>query len=131
MVFPRNKTHQQHEYDLTATIPVKDGYISFVREAKYLGAIVTDDLRDERAISKCIEKGWELMLRHFFNDGNVCIPSKARIYNAFITNTVLWGCESCAMTTPVKDQLRTFLHSSYRSIPQASTNQVKEEHNTN
>jgi hypothetical protein len=94
MFFPRRNT-QEHEYDLTATIPVKDGYISFVPEAKYLGAIVTQDLKDEREVSKCIEKGWQLigMLRRFFNDRDVCIPSKARIYDAFITNAVLWGCE--------------------------------------
>jgi hypothetical protein len=71
------------------------------------------------------------MLRRFFNDRDVCIPSKARIYDAFITNTVLWGCESWAMTKPIKDQLKKFQHSSIRSILQVSMNQVKEEHITN
>jgi hypothetical protein len=130
--FPRSNI-QEHEYDLTTPIPVKDGYISFVREAKYLGAIVTDDLKDEREISKRIEKGWQLvgMLRRFFNDPDVCIQSKARIYDAFIINTVLWGCESWAMTDKVKRLLSTFQHSSIRSILQVSMNQVKERHITN
>ena len=65
--------------------------------------------------------------KHFFNNKDVDIRTKYAIYNAFVINTVLLGCESWNLSTKNKNALESFHHSAIRRILNISWDRVRNE----
>ena len=82
--------------DYESDIPVKNGKIRMTKKFKYLGAYISNDLKDDYEIDTRITKATQQIgaLKYFFRAAQVEIETKFRIYMAIPLNTVLWGCES-------------------------------------
>jgi hypothetical protein len=87
--------------------------VQFTHCFKYLGSCITTELNEDAEIKVRINKAKATMgqTKHFFNNKDVDIRTKYAIYNAFVINTVLWGCESWNRSTKNKNALESFHHS--------------------
>ena len=112
-----------------ATYNVADGFISFTDSFQYLGSIISSDLKDDKEIRARIKKASSQVgaLRPFFQCPHVALETKVRVYVQIPLNTVLWGCESWALTEDLKRELRTFHHRSLRRILNINMFEVEEQ----
>jgi hypothetical protein len=107
--------------------------VSFTDSFTYLGSIVTPDLKDDEDVRTRIKKaaGQVGGLRPFFRSPHIDLETKVRVYLAIPMNTVLWGCESWALTEDLIRELRVFHHRSLRKILNINMFEVEEQRITN
>lgn len=129
MYFPpslQKTAYDKIDYD--EQIPVSDGYVTITRSFKYLGSWITDTLQDTKEVQVRIQKARAQigMLYPFFKSDEVPLPTKYMVYCAIPLNTVLWGCESWAVTADMVRSLESFHHKSIRSILNVNMRHVEE-----
>jgi hypothetical protein len=92
------------EPNLEPRIPVHDGFITLTEDFRYLGSIISSDLRDELEITTRIKKASAQIgaLRAFFRCPHIQVSTKQRVFVAIPVNTALWGCDSWALTEKTK-----------------------------
>jgi Reverse transcriptase (RNA-dependent DNA polymerase) len=119
--------------EITSPIPVKHGYVNFTSNFKYLGSIITNDLKDDMEIESRIKKATAQVgaLKNFFRNKHVSLLAKFQIFQAIPINTVLWGCESWAMTENISRKLQAFYHKSIRKILNINMHEVEQYRITN
>jgi hypothetical protein len=119
--------------EITSPIPVKHGYVNFTSNFKYLGSIITNDLKDDMEIESRIKKATAQVgaLKNFFRNKHVSLLAKFQIFQAIPINTVLWGCESWAMTENISRKLQAFYHKSIRKILSINMQEVEQYRITN
>jgi hypothetical protein len=103
--------------------------VQFTHCFKYLGSLISTELNENAEIKTRINKAKATMGRtkHFFSNKDVDIRTKFSVYNAFVINTALWGCESWNLSTRNKALLESFHHSAIRRILNISWEQVRNE----
>ena len=100
------------------TFKVMDGYVGFTDTFKYLGSLITTDLKDTHEIKKRVQKATVQMneLRHLWRNKNIKTDIKVWLYLSLPVNTLLWGCESWSMTDRSIRALEAFHTKSIRKI---------------
>jgi hypothetical protein len=128
-----DENEEEKRLPLPPPFDVADGFVSFTDSFTYLGSIVTPDLRDDEDIRARIKKaaGQVGGLRPFFRSPHIDLETKVRVYLAIPLNTVLWGCESWALTEDLIRELRVFHHRSLRKILNINMFEVEEQRITN
>ena len=94
-------------------------YISFTPTFKYLGTVVSWDLRecnDVQARIKAANKLFGSAKATFWSNSRVPFELRMRFYKAIIVNVLLWGCESWAIQSKEVHNLRVFQFRCLRSI---------------
>jgi hypothetical protein len=109
---------EEPKVKITETFPVKHGYVGFTENFKYLGSLINSDLRDIHEIKQRIRKATNQMheLNHLWRNKHVEQDIKVWLYLALPVNTLLWGCESWAISAEAMRSLETFHTKSIRKI---------------
>ena len=115
---------------LPDSIRIEEGTIKFCQQFKYLGAIISNDLRDEIEIETRIKKGNAQFgaLKNVLLGKTLRLRTKINLFNAIVMNTTLWGCESWLLSSSSKQKLESFQHKSLRRILKISIYEVVELH---
>ena len=103
----------------TQRIILPDGtYLDSCITFKYLGDVVSYNLRDDEAIRERIKKASQAMGRCkcLFKCDHVELYSKYLFFQQLVVNALLWGCESWSITEYWFDRIDSFLHRSICSI---------------
>jgi hypothetical protein len=94
--------------------------VQFTHCFKYLGSLITTELNKDAEIKTHIKKAKSTMgfAKHFFNNKDMVIRTKYNIYNAFMVNAALCGCETWNLSEKNKNKklLESFHHSAIRRI---------------
>jgi hypothetical protein len=114
--------------DETKDFPVADGFISFTRTFKYLGSLITYNLRDDEDIKARTAAANASMgaLKEIWSNPNLDTYSKYLLFRAIPINLLLWGCETWSLRQSLLDKLEAFMHKSIRRILKISMTQVKD-----
>ena len=114
-------------------ISLIEGQITFCAQFKYLGSMIVNNLKDEIEVNTRIKKANMQFgaLRHIFNNQKVRLRTKVLLYKSIILNTVLWGCESWALSAASKRKLEVFQNNIIRKILRINMYMVEHEHITN
>ena len=109
------------------------GYISYTKEFKYLGSIITQDLRDNTEIEGRIKKGQAAVaaLINVWRNPHIDLWMKKQLYIALPLSIALWGCESWTLTAENQRKLNTFHHKAIRKILNITMFEVEEKKITN
>ncbi len=97
----------------------EDRFISACFIFKYLGSEMTADLRDDHDVTVRIIKAQKLFYawrRGIFQNRDIPIEIRAKFYKAVVINTVLYGCETWALTSKHIRRLKSFHHKCLRSM---------------
>jgi len=118
--------------ELTNEVLLNGGRITSAKRFKYLGKIMTYNLRDDDAIDARIAAASKAMgaLKHFFNKKQVSLYSKYLIFLAIPINLLLWGCESWAVRVDHVNKIERFIQRQMRKLLNINMLQVKDEHIT-
>jgi exonuclease III len=110
----KNETPGEDE----ATFTVDEGYITFTRKFKYLGSVITQDLKDNDDISRRINQANAQVrgLTNIWMSKDITTEFKKLLYIQLPLNTALWGAESWTLTADNERKLETFHHKSIRRI---------------
>jgi hypothetical protein len=134
MYFPRSlEPTEYNTINMDENLCVKDGYVTLTRHFKYLGAWVSDTLKDDYELTIRIKKAQAQMgsLRSFFRCPHIALTTKCKVYLAIPVNTMLWGCESWSMNADMQRQMQVFHHRNLRSILGVNMLLVETYHITN
>jgi hypothetical protein len=126
MYFPA--FNEKYQDENTENISVGDGFVSFTKEFKYLGSLITSELDDAVDVDARIAQANKAMgaLRDYFKCKQVSLKAKRMIYLAIPINLVLWGVESWALTEVSMKKLSVFHTRSIRTILQINMTEVQE-----
>ena len=115
-----NPDHTKREHliynqlDETQDIPVADGFVSFTRTFRYLGSLITYNLRDDEDIKARIAAANASMgaLKEIWSNPNLNTYKQYLLFRAISMNLLLWGCETWSPQQPLLDKLEVFMHKS-------------------
>jgi hypothetical protein len=130
-----NDDEIKHEHDIydnlneTQDFIVADGFVSFTRTFRYLGSLISYNLRDDEDIKARIAAANASMgaLKEIWSNTNLDTYNKYLLFRAIPMNLLLWGCETWSLRQSLLDKLEVFLHKSIRRILKISMFQVKDE----
>ena len=125
-----SRSIKEDNNSLPDSIIINEGTIKFCQQFKYLGSIVSNDLKDETEIKARIKKanGQFGALKNVLLGKTLRLKTKINLFNAIVINTALWGCESWSLSCASKQQLEYFQHKSLRRILKISIYEVAEHH---
>jgi hypothetical protein len=111
----------------------ENSFIDFTRIFKYLGTLISFDLRDDADIKMRIKKASQAMgrMKNVWEDKYVDKETKYLFFLAIPINLLLWGCETWALKAESVKNLDVFIHRSVRRILGIRMQQVKDERITN
>ena len=127
------QTEREHEMynrlDETKNFSVADGFVSFTRTFKYLGSLISYNLRDDDNITARIAAANASMgaLKELWRNPHLDMYNKYLIFRAIPMNLLLWGAETWSLRKSQLDKLEVFLHRSIRRILQISMSTVQEQ----
>jgi hypothetical protein len=134
MYFPptlEDATQSAKQNELPPTITINEGRnsVHFVKSFKYLGAYITDTLKEDLEIKIRISKAWSVMgaMKHFFKGKDVDLRAKALLYIGGPLNALLWGAELWSLSKQNLKKLNVFHHSAIRWILGINMEKVKNE----
>ena len=116
-----------------ATFDVDEGYITFTRKFKYLGSLITQDLKDNDDIVRRINQARAQVreLTNIWMSKDITTEFKKMLYIQLPLNTALWGAESWTLTAEDERKLESFHHKSIRRILNINMFEVEAERITN
>ena len=117
MYFPPAKGKTYEEAD-TTNLLVDDGFYTFCKRFKYLGSIITYDLRaddDVKTRIRCAAYSFKLM-RNVLTSKWVKFSVKAQIYKVIVCTVLLYGSECWAMRRDLLDKLEKFHNQCVRTM---------------
>ena len=94
-------------------------YLSFTPTFKYLGTIISWDLRETKDVEARIKSANKLFgsaKATFWSNARVPFELRMRFYKAIVVNILLWGCESWAIQSKEVQALRVFHFCCLRTI---------------
>ena len=88
------------------------GMIHFVKDFKYLGSWISQDLYEDKDIDKRIQAAQYCLydLRRVFRQKYLSLKKKKGIYETHVLPTLLFGCESWTLSANEKRKLEVFHH---------------------
>ena len=122
---PGKINHEHAMYDKldeTQDFPVADGFVSFTWTFRYLGSLISYNLRDDDDITAQLAAANASMgrLKEVWRNPHLDIYNKYLIFRAIPMNLLLWGVETWSLRKSQLDKLKVFLHRSIRRILQIS-----------
>ena len=117
----------------TEPILLNEGNILFCKEFKYLGSMISKNLKDDLEIETRIKKANMQYgsLKNILTNQKIKLNTKVLLYKAIILNTVLWGCESWSLTAELIRKLEVFQNKMIRRILKIDMYMVQEDRITN
>ena len=105
------------------------GFIDLTKVFKYLGSLITFDLRDDQDIQRAVNKAYQAMgaLKNVWDNQYIDMKTKYAFFMAIPVNLLLWGCETWAIKSNNLRILDVFVHRSIRRILKISIQQVQDE----
>ena len=118
-----------HSLSHNSSLGMKD----FTPIFKYLGTLISFDLRDDKDIEKRISKASQMVgaLKNVWDDEFVDKKTKYLFFLAIPINLLMWGCETWALKESSVKAIDVFIHRSIRRILGIKMSRVKEEKITN
>jgi hypothetical protein len=115
--------------DETQNFPVTDGFVSFTRTFRYLGSLISYNLRDDDNITSRLAAANTSMgrLKEVLRNPHLDVYNKYLLICAIPMNLLLWGAETWSLKKSQLDKLEVFLHRSIRRILQISMSKVREQ----
>lgn len=102
----------------TSNVPVDGGFYHFCKRFKYLGSIITPDLKadaDVKTRIRCASHAFNLM-RNVLRARKVKMSVKATIYKVIVVTVLLYGSECWAMRQDLLDKLEKFHNQCVRTM---------------
>jgi hypothetical protein len=127
------QTEREHamydKLDETQNFPVADGFVSFTRTFRYLGSLISYNLRDDDDITSRLAAANASMgkLKEVWRNPHLDVYNKYLLFRAIPMNLLLWGAETWSLRKSQLDKLEVFLHRSIRRILQISMTKVREQ----
>eukprot|EP00590_Aulacoseira_subarctica_P011527 CAMPEP_0172420586 /NCGR_PEP_ID=MMETSP1064-20121228/6945_1 /TAXON_ID=202472 /ORGANISM="Aulacoseira subarctica , Strain CCAP 1002/5" /LENGTH=265 /DNA_ID=CAMNT_0013160611 /DNA_START=341 /DNA_END=1141 /DNA_ORIENTATION=+ len=92
--------------------------IHFVQEFKYLGSIISNDLKEDNEIKARIRKAWSVIgaMKFILRNKDVDLNTKIFLYTTAPLQALLWGAESWSLSKTNLNALNVFHHSAIRWI---------------
>jgi len=121
------------DYD-TSPVPVGPGYITYTRQFKYLGSIVSHDLSDTHDVENRIlqeQKALNALMSNVFRNSHLSLHVKKLLYMAIPINLLLWGCKSWALKQSDQDKIQRFHSKGIRRILNINMIEVRDQQITN
>jgi hypothetical protein len=97
----------------------EDRFVSYCSDFKYLGSEIDYKLIDDHDVNKRITKARQLFYawrEEVYQDQDLPVEYRVKLYTALVVNTLLWGCESWALKREHIRRLESFHHTCLRSI---------------
>ena len=130
----QGRTEREHTmYDKlkeTQDFPVADGTVTFTRTFRYLGSLISYNLRDDEDITARLAAANASMgrLKEVWRNPHLDIYNKYLLFRAIPMNLLLWGAETWSLRKTHLDKLEVFLHRSIRRILRISITTVRDQH---
>ena len=127
------QTEREHtmydNLDETQKFPVADGFVSFTRTFRYLGSLISYNLRDDDDITSRLAAANASMgrLKEVWRNPHLDVYNKYLLFRAIPMNLLLWGAETWSLRKSQLDKLEVFLHRSIRRILHISMTKVREQ----
>ena len=124
-----NANAMYDKLDETQNFPVADGFVSFTRIFRYLGLLISYNLRDDDDITSQLAAANASMarLKEVWRNPQLDVYNKYLLFCAIPMNLLLWGAETWLLRKSQLDKLEVFLHRSIRRILQISMTKVREQ----
>ena len=108
-------------------------FFSYCNKFKYLGTIFTPSLKDDLDIQRRINQanGAFATMKRVLCNKDIPATLRIRLYNATVTNILLWGCESWALTEELRRKLEVCHHRFLRKMIGITIYDVKDNHISN
>jgi hypothetical protein len=117
------------QLDKTQTFQVADGFVSFTWTFRYLGLLISYNLRNDDDITMRIAAANASMgaLKEAWCNPHLDIYNKYLLFRAIPMNLLLWGAKTWSLRKSQLDKLEMFLHRSIWRILQISMTKVQEQ----
>ena len=96
------------------------GFITFTNEFRYLGTIISSDLRDrpdiDRRINQASKAFGSLRSSVFCNEKQLSPIIRRRLFMAIVVNLLLWGCETWALLSEDRNRLNVCFNKWVRAM---------------
>ena len=114
----------------TAEVPMKDGFVTYTENFKYLGSWISFTLRDDIDIERRIASATKAVgaLEEFFDRKEISIRAKYLVFMAIPVNLLLWGCESWALRKDLLLKIERSVNRNIRCILGINMTEVMEKH---
>ena len=102
----------------TSNVQVDNGYYTFTKKFKYLGSIITTDLKADTDIATRIRSaaGAFNIMRHVLRDRRVKAKEKGEIYTTIVGSILLYGSECWAIRNDLMRKLERFHNQCVRAM---------------
>ena len=99
-------------------IKAEDEEIGGMSDFEYLGFKISSSGNQEGAVNHRIARGWAAYGRYrsLLTSKNVNIDTKAKIYNTYVTSSVLYGMECISWTEKLLQKMEVFQNNILRSM---------------
>ena len=106
----------------------EDGSIHFTRSFKYLGSIISSDLKDDEDVKSKISnagRAFYAMRVNVFGRKGISLKAKSTAFTTLIMPILLYGCENWTLTEKLTERLRIFTRKCYRIMCRITMLQVR------
>ena len=110
----------------TQNFPAADGFVSFTWTFRYLGSLISYNLRNDDDITSRLAAANASMgrLKEVWRNPHPDVYNKYLLFCAIPMNLLLWGAETWLLWKSQLDKLEVFLHRSIQRILQISMTKV-------
>jgi hypothetical protein len=117
------------QLDKTKDLPEADGFVSFTRTFRYLGSLISYNLRNNDDITARISAANASMgaLKELWRNPHLGMYNKYLLFRVIPMNLILWGTETWALHKLQLDKLEVFLYQSMQCILQILMAKVQEQ----
>ena len=133
MYFPATLKKTQEQNKIKSLLPdIKlnnnTNLIHFVQDFKYLGSIISNDLKEDTEIKARIKKAWGVIgaMKFVLKNKDVDLNTKIFLYTTAPLQALLWGAESWSLSKTNLNALNVFHHSAIRWILGIKMSEVRE-----
>jgi hypothetical protein len=122
MYFPRPR--QRYEDADTSDLHIDGGTIPFVKKFKYLGSIISNDLKDDLEIDARIKAAggaFASAAKQFFTSKQIPLKHKKVAYEGLILSILLFGSECWTLSAETRRRLNSFHNRCIRQMCRLTT----------
>ncbi len=111
----------------TQNFPAADGFVSFTWTFRYLGSLISYNLRNDDDITSRLAAANASMgrLKEVWRNPHPDVYNKYLLFCAIPMNLLLWGAETWLLWKSQLDKLEVFLHRSIQHILHISMTEVR------
>ena len=113
----------------TSVLKLEDGEIPFTQKFKYLGSLITSDLKEDAEIDSRIRAAtaaFASIRSQFFSSKQIRTEHKRIAYEGIVMSILLYGCETWSLTCKLQRRLESFHNRCIRIMCRVTMWHVKE-----